>query len=68
MHSSQPVQSAAITVWLKVAAPMIASTGQTSTQRVQPMQAGSSMKATPGAGSAGMMSLAFLGFSGLIRV
>ena len=58
-QSSQPVQSAAITVCMRLRAPTIASVGQGGRQRAQPMQAGSSIQATrggpstPQAGSSG---------------
>ena len=47
-HSSQPLQSAAITVCRRLRAPTIASVGQGGRQRAQPMQAGSSIQATSG--------------------
>ncbi len=51
MHSSQPVQSSAITVCITRGAPTMASTGQGGRHLVQPMQRSSSMNATVGAAS-----------------
>ena len=50
-HSSQPVQSSAMTVCMRRGAPTMASTGQGGRHLVQPMQRSSSMKATVGAAS-----------------
>ena len=50
-QSSQPLQSAAMTVCMRLRAPTMASVGQGSMQRAQPMQAGSSIQATRGAAS-----------------
>ena len=46
MHSSQPVQSASITVCMRLAAPTIASTGQALRHSVQPMHQASSITAS----------------------
>ena len=51
-QSSQPLQSAAMTVCMRLRAPTIASVGQGGRQRAQPMQAGSSIQATRGGPSA----------------
>jgi hypothetical protein len=45
-HNSQPVHSAAITVCISLAAPMMASTGQAAIHFTQPMQFSSSINAT----------------------
>jgi hypothetical protein len=45
-QSSHPLQSAAMTVCMRLRAPTMASVGQGSMQRAQPMQAGSSIQAT----------------------
>ena len=50
-HSSQPVQSSAMTVCMRRGAPTMASTGQGGRHLVQPMQRSSSMNATVGAAS-----------------
>ena len=47
MQSSQPVQSASITVCISLALPTMASTGQAAMHSVQPMHQVSSMTATP---------------------
>src|SRR5256885_9479222 len=46
MHSSQPVQWAAITVCMNLLAPRMASVGQALIHRVQPMHHASSITAT----------------------
>jgi hypothetical protein len=50
-HSSQPEQSAAMTVCIHLRAPTIASVGQASMHFAQPMHAASSIRATRGGAS-----------------